>query len=274
MRGIIDTVPENVLAYLLEHLPQTAPHSDWIPGQLLDSTMLSQLETEGFTGFVAFTLEQEWLGGFLLYQGKPVESWRRALGGFENRAEAYRNLQGILKLAAVRLFKLPPAVVPCIAALSVGTDLESYHATQISPPTMLAQLQERSFSGAVVLENGQIGQAWYFQKGQRLLEPPLPETFREGRLHLVTVPAQVPHSVVRQAASEASAEQRAQTEHLLRSLQDLLRHHVGDNANELLETSGFLAETNPAKLQAAILVWLEDNFDMALLEQYRREIQF
>jgi hypothetical protein len=274
MRGILDTVPEPVLAYLLEHLPQTAPHSDWIPGQLLDSTMLSKLESDGFTGFVAFAIQQDWLGGVLLYQGKPIESWRRALGGMENRAEAYRNLQTAQPLCAVRLFGLPPVVVPCIVALSVGGDVQSYHAQQIAPEAMQQQLQERGFSGAVVLENGQIGQAWFFQKGQRLLEPPLPEQFREGRLHLVTVPAQVPQSVVVQADHEATAQKRAEAERLLWVLQNVLRQQVGDNVNELLESNPqVFAETNPERLSRQISDWLEDNFEAAVLEQYRREIQ-
>lgn len=274
MRGLIDSVPENVLAYLLEHLPQTAPHSDWIPGQLLDQTMLHKLETEQFTGYVAFMLEQEWIGGVLLYVGKPVESWRRALGGIENRAEAYRNLQGILGLAAVRLFVLPAVVVPCIAALSVGAEVQSYNAAQINPLEMQSKLEQSGFSGAVVLENGQVGQAWYYQKGKRLLEPPLPDEFREGRLHLVGVPPEVPEGVVRQAASEAQAEQHAELERLKRILQELLFEQVGDNADELFAANASkFAQTEPVRLTEAICIWLEDNFGQAVLERYRTAIK-
>jgi hypothetical protein len=273
MRGIFDTVSETVLVHLLEHLPQTAPHSAWMPGQLLDSTFLGKLESEAFTGYAAFAIQPDWLGGLLFYQGKPIESWRRALGGMENRAEAYRNLQSSLHFTAMRLYMLPAAVVPCVAALSVGASVESYHAAQVSPPEVQHKLEQGKFSGAVVFEDGTSAQAWYVQRGQSLLEPPFPGSFGVGRLHLVAVPPEVPTSVVQQAKREAQAAERAEVEHLRHRLFDLLRQQVGDNANELLETSQLQFESSPKELQEQIFIWLEDNFGEALRVRFQQEIR-
>jgi hypothetical protein len=273
MRGILDTVSDTVLAHLLEHLPQTAPHSAWMPGQLLDSTFLSKLEAEAFTGYAAFAIQPDWLGGLLFYQGKPIESWRRALGGMESRAEAYRNLQSSLHFTAMRLYMLPAAVVPCVAALSVGASVESYHAAQVSPPEVQHKLEQGKFSGAVVFEDGTSAQAWYVQRGQSLLEPPFPESFGVGRLHLVAVPPEVPDSVVSEATNQAHAAQWVETEHLRNTLFTLLVHQVGDNANELLETSRLDLEANPEALKEQIFIWLEDNFGEALRIRFQQELK-
>jgi hypothetical protein len=270
MRGILDTVPETVLAHLLEHLPQDTPHTDWMPAELLDSTRLGKLETEDFTGFASFAIQPDWLGGLLFYHGSPIEAWRRALGGIENRAEAYRNLLAFAPHAEVRLFKLPVSLVPCVAALSVGAEPQSYHAAQVSPSQMQQQLEGRLFSGVAVLEHGQTGQVWFYQKGKCIYGPSLPETFAEGRLHLVAMPDQVPQNVADLAQTEARAEQKSQLEMQIRLLEQLLRQQVGDNSDELLQSNPqFFKETDPKRLETQIEIWLEDNFGAALLGQFR-----
>jgi hypothetical protein len=274
MRGILDSLPESVLAQLLEQLPQHQPHSAWMPGQLLDSTFLGKLEAQRFMGVAVFALGSDWLGGMVFDQGVVVESWRRALGGFETRAEAYRNLQASLNLVQVRLFELPEAVVQGITALLAG-EVQSYHAAQIVPAQMQASLHQRQFSGAVVLEDGQAAQVWYWNNGQQPLEPTLPEAFGAGRLHLVSLLQSIPEGVVRQAEQEAAAATATQIQRLHEIVLDLLRQHVGDNADELVRGNPqVFAETNPKRLNTKIEIWLEDNFAPGLLELYRKKAVF
>ena len=273
-RGALDTIPEAALVYLCEHLPQTQPHSDWIPGTLLDSHFMQRLESEQFSGYAMFAVEQDWLGGLLWYQGRPLEAWRRALGGLETRAEAYRNLLPMLEFAAVRFFGLPAAVVPCILGLTLAETVQSYEAPKIEAAQMQTMLQANQFNGAAILENGKTAQAWYFARGERLLEPPLPETFREGRLHLLPNLSKIPPSVLVLAWQEAAQNTTARAEHLRLTLSELLTKQIGVNAKPLLESnSQLLAESDPNKLQAKIEIWLEDNFGLPLVQQFRQEVE-
>ncbi len=272
-RGAIDTISLEVLAYLLEHLPQSQPDSDWIPGALLDSAMMQRLLANRFTGFAAFAFENEWLGGLLFYQGQALEAWRRALGGLENRAEAYRNLLPMLEFASVRFFVLPTSLIPCVAALTVTDRLESYDATKLSVAQMLTKLEQSQFAGAVILENGAVGQAWYFARGLALLEPTFPEAFREGRLHILHNPSQIPVDVVEVDRTETKQDDAAQVLHLQKAFEAVLLEHVGVNTKALLDANkAMLQQSNPRQLQESLEVWLEETYGSAFIGQFRQRL--
>lgn len=262
------------MVYLLEFLPQTQAHSDWIPGKLLDSNMMQQMQSEAFTGFAVFALEQEWLGGILFYKGQALEAWRRALGGLENRAEAYRNLLPMLEFASVRFFVLPVDLLPSISGLTLSEAIETYNATDIQSVSLLEKLSAAQFSGAVLLENGAVAQAWHFSKGIALQNLPLPETFKEGRLHILHNPLEKPEDVVQFAVMEAENETTARV-HLLRAtLENQLIDHLGINAKPLLEANhAWLAQNNPKRLQETIEIWLEETYGTVFLQQFRERLE-
>jgi hypothetical protein len=270
----MDSISLEAMVYLLEFLPQTQAHSDWIPGRLLDAKMIGQLQSDGFTGFAVFALEQEWLGGILFYKGLALEAWRRALGGLENRAEAYRNLLPMLEFASVRFFVLPSELIPCISGLTLSESLESYDATQIKSESLLEKLRTAQFSGTVLLENGIVAQSWYFSKGIPLLEMELPETFREGRLHILHTPLEKPEDVVRLALQEAEQETLARVELLRATLEQQLIDHIGINAKPLLEANQtWLSQTNPEGLQESIEIWLEETYGTVFLQQFQHRLE-
>ncbi len=273
-RGAIDTISLEAMVYLLEFLPQTQAHSDWIPGKLLDSNMMQQMQSEAFTGFAVFALEQEWLGGILFYKGQALEAWRRALGGLENRAEAYRNLLPMLEFASVRFFVLPVDLLPSISGLTLSEAIETYNATDIQSVSLLEKLSAAQFSGAVLLENGAVAQAWHFSKGIALQNLPLPETFKEGRLHILHNPLEKPEDVVQFAVMEAENETTARV-HLLRAtLENQLIDHLGINAKPLLEANhAWLAQNNPKRLQETIEIWLEETYGTVFLQQFRERLE-
>ena len=270
----MDTISLEAMVYLLEFLPQTNPHSDWIPGKLLDRNMMQQMQSEAFTGFAVFALEQEWLGGILFYKGQALEAWRRAMGGLENRAEAYRNLLPMLEFASVRFFVLSVDLLPSISGLTLSETIETYNATEIESLPLLEKLSAAQFSGAVLLENGTVAQAWYFSKGVALQDLPLPDSFREGRLHILHNPLEKPEDVLRLAALETENETLARV-HLLRAtLETQLIDHLGINAKPLLEAnSAWLAQNNPKRLQETIEIWLEETYGTEFLQQFRVRLE-
>jgi hypothetical protein len=273
-RGAIDTISLEAMVYLLEFLPQTQAHSDWIPGKLLDTNMMQQLQAEAFTGFAIFALEQEWLGGILFYKGLALEAWRRALGGLENRAEAYRNLLPMLEFASVRFFVLPTELIPCISGLTLSETVESYHAPEIQGLSLLGKLSTAQFSGSVLLENGTVAQGWYFSKGMPLLDLPLPESFREGHLHILHNPLEKPEDVVQLALQEAEFETIARVNLLRTTLETQLIDHLGINAKPLLEANyAWLLNGNPNRLQESIEIWLEETYGTTFLQQFRQRLE-
>ncbi len=270
---MIDTISLEALVYLLEHLPQTQAYSDWIPGALLDTSLIQRLESEQFTGYAVFAFEDNWLGGVLFYQGLALEAWRRALGGLENRSEAYRNLLPMLEFAATRFFVLPTELIPAVVALTLSERLESYQAPEVNIPAMLEKLEALRFSGLVIFEHQKIAQAWFFKEGGRLLEPPLPESFAVGRLHLLHNPSQIPQDVVGLVAREANLERLAQADFLRANLEALLVKHIGVNAKMVLENNQQLfLESDPNRLETAMLNWLEETYGSSLVEEFQTRL--
>jgi hypothetical protein len=273
-RGALDTISLEAMVYLLEFLPQTQAHSDWIPGKLLGSNMMQQLATESFTGFAVFSLEQEWLGGILFYKGQALEAWRRALGGLENRAEAYRNLLPMLEFASVRFFKLPNELIPCIAGFTLSEIIETYHATTLHVGQLLDKLSIAQFSGSVILENSVVARAWFFSKGDLILNLEFPDSFKEGNLHILHNPLTKPEDVVHFAALEAENETSARVQFLRATLEAQLIEHLGINAKPLLEAnSTWLAQTNPVRLQESIEIWLEETYGTDFLAHFRLRLE-
>jgi hypothetical protein len=273
-RGALDTISLEAMVYLLEFLPQTNPHSDWIPGHLLDSNMMQQLAAESFSGFAVFSLEQEWLGGILFYKGQALEAWRRALGGLENRAEAYRNLLPMLEFASVRFFVLPNELIPCITGFTLSETIETYEATKVHVGQLLEKLSAAQFSGSVILENGVVAQAWFFSKGVPLLNLEFPDSFREGNLHILHNPQSKPEDVVHFAALEAENEISARVLMLRATLEAQLIDHLGINAKPLLEANAtWLAQSNPVRLQETIEIWLEETYGTEFVTQFRLRLE-
>jgi hypothetical protein len=189
-RGLLNIVSEGVLAYLMEFLPQQDPKSEWVPGELLTSHFVHRLERSGFTGFAHAKIKDNVVGAMIFYKGRLLEAWRRTKNDAETRGEAYRNLMPMLSKGGVALYNLSVEAVPAIVALTLSDQTESMVAEAMQPSTLETRLSLVEFTGAVVLENGSVGQAWFFHKGQRLFEPPFPDEFREGRLHVAHSPGQ------------------------------------------------------------------------------------
>ncbi len=194
-RGLLDVVSEGVLAYLMEFLPQQDPKSEWVPGELLTSHFVHRLERTGFTGFAHAKIKDEVIGAMIFYKGRLLEAWRRTdtidgKGAPETRGDAYRNLMPMLPKGGVALYNLSVEAVPSIVSLTLSDHTESMAAQEMMPSTLEMRLSLVEFTGAVILENGIVGQTWFFHKGERLFEPPLPDEFREGRLHVAHTPGQ------------------------------------------------------------------------------------
>ncbi len=244
-----------------------------MPGTQFDARMLHHLETTGFSGFVHVKLEAEWLGGLLFFQGRILEAWRQGLGGFENRAEAYRNLQPLLDFAEVEIYALAKEAIPCIAALTVASKIQTYESHQIIPSTMLGSLRDNLFSGAVVLEQSRTGQAWFFRGGQSQLSLNFPNRFEAGKLHLVTMPREAPEDILHLVSAEANKDTFGRCQHIRQSVETILLEHIGVNSKAVLEANKTMLKiTDPKKLQAELEAWLGDTFAPAVLKAFQDRV--
>lgn len=197
-RGLLDSLTPALLAYLFEFLPQAEPVAERVPGSLLTSELLTRLRSERFSGY-ALTKSPN-AGLMLIYRGRLLEAWEQVSGG--TGVKACQLLLSSLPYSTLSLYRLPTESLPAVLSLTQGTVRYQGNASTVSNPKLLELLSHEQLNGAVVLENGEVGRAWYFSQGKNLFGHSMPDVYREGHLHIVQAPAKAPKDILEQLKAQ------------------------------------------------------------------------
>jgi hypothetical protein len=251
-RGVLDSLAASLIGYLFEFLPQTDPLSEWVPGKLLTNEFVLRLRESEFTGFAHAKKGHELRGILIFFKGRLLEAWTFAPLGCEVGVDAYLHLLEKISEGGVALYKLPTDAIPAVLSFTLGTvRVSGADARIVSSQNLVRNLEEERFSGTLILENGKIGQAWLYQRGQNLFPPPLPEEFREGRLHLF------------EALSEQSrATAQAELDRIWVAALMVLTNQLGRGANQALETQrNRIVSTSASEVFSLLRRFFESNFE-------------
>ena len=262
-RGVLDSLSAALLGYLFEFLPQTDPLSEWVPGKLLTNEFVLRLRESEFTGFAHAKKGHELRGILIFFKGRLLEAWTYAPLGCEVGIDAYLHLLEKIAEGGVALYKLPTDAIPAVLAFTLGTvRVAGADARIVSSQNLIRNLEEERFSGTLILENGKIGQAWLYQRGQNLFPPPLPEEFREGKLHLVHAPARAPKDLFEALAEQVRATAQAELDRVWAAALLVLTNQLGRGANQALDNQrSRISSDNSAEVFALLRRFFESNFE-------------
>ncbi|MEY4531612.1 MAG: hypothetical protein RLZZ156_2333 [Deinococcota bacterium] len=262
-RGVLDSLSASLLGYLFEFLPQTDPLSEWVPGKLLTNEFVVRLRESEFTGFAHAKKGHEIRGILIFFKGRLLEAWTYAPLGCEVGIDAYLHLLEKIAEGGVALYKLPTDAIPAVLSFTLGTvRVAGADARIVSSQNLIRNLEEERFSGTLILENGKIGQAWLYQRGQNLFPPPLPDEFREGKLHLVHAPARAPKDLFEALAEQSRATAQAELDRVWAAALLVLTNQLGRGAPQALETQrNRITSTNATEVFSLLRRFLESNFE-------------
>ena len=273
-RGLLDTVSPALLAYLFGFLPQNDPLTDWVPGELLTPEFVQRLRESQFTGFALAKLPKGH-GLLVFYKGRLLEAWRQEPHGYEAGTTAYRNLMAELALGGLSLYKLGLEGIPCLLALTQGSPrFLAVAPRSLQLETLLDSLRQEHFSGALVVEDGSAGRAWYFYRGQPVFSPDLPRDLREGRVHLLQSPGKAPQDLFEVLQREEEGRRRQQSDRMWESVEQVLREYMGRGAAGALERlRKSLPEENPELLRQGLVRWLTQTLEPGAAKLFEQLIQ-
>jgi hypothetical protein len=262
-RGLLDSLPAATLGYLFEFLPQTDPLSEWVPGKLLTNEFVVRLRESEFTGFAHAKKGHELRGILIFFKGRLLEAWTFSAIGCEVGIEAYLHLLEKIAEGGVSLYKLPTDAIPAVLSFTLGTvRVSGADARIVSSQNLIRNLDEERFSGTLILENGKIGQAWLYQRGQNLFPPPLPDEFREGRLHLVHAPARAPKDLFEALSEQSRANAQAELERVWAAALLVLTDQLGRGATQALDTQrNRIVSTDATEVFSLLRRFFESNFE-------------
>ncbi|RIH81840.1 hypothetical protein Mterra_02939 [Calidithermus terrae] len=273
-RGLLDTVSPALLAYLFGFLPQNDPLTEWVPGELLTPEFVQRLRESQFTGFALAKLPKGH-GLLVFYKGRLLEAWRQEPHGYEAGTTAYRNLMAELALGGLSLYKLRLEGIPCLLSLTQGSPrFLAVAPRSLQLETLLDSLRQEHFSGALVVEDGSAGRAWYFYRGQPVFSPDLPRDLREGRVHLLQSPGKAPQDLFEVLQREEEERRRQQSDRMWESVEQVLREYMGRGAAGALERlRKSLPEENPELLRQGLARWLTQTLEPGAAKLFEQLIQ-
>jgi hypothetical protein len=273
-RGVLDSLPASLLGYLFEFLPQTDPLSEWVPGKLLTNEFVVRLRESEFTGFAHAKKGHELRGILIFFKGRLLEAWTYAPLGCEVGIDAYLHLLEKISEGGVALYKLPTDTIPAILAFTLGTiRVAGADARIVNPKNLVRNLEEERFSGALILENGKIGQAWLYHRGQILFPPPLPDEFREGQLHLIHAPARAPKDLFEALSEQSRALSQAELDRVWAAALVVLTNQLGRGAPQALETQrNRIHSTDAFEVFSLLRRFFESNFEPDAVADFEKQL--
>jgi len=260
---LLDLLSPSLLGYLLSFLPQNDPLAETVPGGLLAPEFVERLQAEQFSGYALAKLpgdERAWLA---LYRGRLLEAWRQSIGGHLIGAVAYRALRKEFSRAILSVYILPAETLPAIIALTRGSPrMVGMAAASVIMPDFADSLAREQFTGALVLEDGSVGRAWYYLRGKRLFGGELLPALGNGRLHLVQSPAKAPPDLLLQIQQEEQQNRKNRLAAIWNAVQEVLKEYMGRGAVLALER---LRKAHPSEdpiaLEQNLRRWMEQSLE-------------
>ncbi|WP_297853724.1 hypothetical protein [Meiothermus sp.] len=262
-RGLLEHISPALLGYLLSFLPQHDPLAESVPGGLLTPELIERLRGDGFCGYALAHFSGEERGWLAFYRGRLLEAWRQTTYGHLSGTVAYRALQRELAQGTLSLYRLRPDDLPPVVALTQGAlRITAMAASNVVLADLLESFGQEQFTGALVLEDGLAGRAWFFARGQRLFGGELPEQFREGRLHLVQAPSKAPPDLLEQARQEDLEQRSIRLKVVWNAAQEVLREYMGRGAPLALERLQKIHTTDdPTALEKTLRRWMAESLE-------------
>ncbi len=274
-RGLLSALSAPLLGYLFEFLPQTKPLSEWVPGHLLTTEFVLRLRESEFTGFAHAKRGQQLLGILIFFKGRMLEAWSYVPLGCVVGVDAYQHLLEQLPDGGLALYQLPTDAIPAVLSFTLGTvRVAGAEAKIVSSPNLVKNLEEERFSGTLVLENGNVGQAWLYQRGQLLFPPPLPDEFRDGRLHMVHAPARAPKDLFDALSEQQKEHQQAQLERVWSAAKVVLTNQLGRGAHQaLMNQKQRIVSNDAGEVFALLRRFFESNFEADAVTDFEKQLE-
>ncbi|MCS7067129.1 MAG: hypothetical protein RMK51_04695 [Meiothermus sp.] len=261
-RGLLEHISPALMGYLLSFLPQQDPLAESVPGGLLTSELVERLRKDNFCGYALVRFPGEERGWLAFYRGRLLEAWRQTTYGHLSGTTAYRALQRELGQGTLSLYRLQPDDLPPVVALTQGYLRRTDGAASAIVADLVDLLVREQFTGALILEDGLVGRAWFFARGKHLFGGVLPSQFREGRLHLVQAPSKAPPDLLEQARQEDQEQRRARLNVVWNATQEVLREYMGRGAPAALERLQRIHTTDdPALLEKDLRRWMNESLE-------------
>jgi hypothetical protein len=262
-RGLLEHISPALMGRLLSFLPQHDLLAGGVPGGLLTSELVERLQQDSFSGYALARFPGEERGWLLFYRGRLLEAWRQTTYGHLSGTTAYRALQRELGSSTLSLYRLQPDDLPPMVALTQGLlRITAAAAGGVVMVDLLDLLVQEQFTGVLVLEDGLVGQAWFFARGKHLLSEELPVQFREGRLHLVQAPSKAPPDLLEQARQEDQEQREIRLNVIWNAAQEVLKEYMGRGAPPALERLQIIHTTHdPASLEKALRRWMIESLE-------------
>jgi hypothetical protein len=281
-KGLLETLSPKLLGYLLGLLPRSDRIVDGLPGGLLTPAFVERLRAEAFSGYVLVQLDQP--AYMLFYRGRLLEAWCISQNQHLLGSDAYHAIRRDLLQGEVSLYRLSVETVPAILALTQGSlRIVRVAATGVMVADLREALEQEKFTGSLVLENGSVGRAWYFLKGQLLFVDPsiletgevpqggIPRSFREGWVHLVQSPMKPPLDLLEVVREEKFQERQNLLETTWSAAQEVLREYMGRGASPALERLRKIHTTqDPAQLEQTLRQWMEQSLEPSAASLFDR----
>jgi len=262
-QGILVHISPALMGYLLSFLPQQDPLAESVPGGLLTSELVERLRGDSFCGYALARFPGEERGWLAFYRGRLLEAWRQTTYGHLSGTVAYRALQREFGLGTLSLYRLQPDDLPPVVALTQGVlRMTGMAASSVVVADLVGSLIQEQFTGALVLEDSQVGRAWFFARGKRLFGGELPSQFREGRLHLVQSPGRAPPDLLELARQEDQEHRNTRLNMVWNAAQEVLKEYMGRGALPALERlRKIYTSEDPVVLEKALRRWMTESLE-------------
>ncbi len=262
-QGLLEHLSPALMGYLLSFLPQHNPMAESVPGGLLTPELIERLREEQFCGYALARFPGEERGWMAFYRGRLLEAWRQTTYAHLSGTVAYRAFRRELGQATVSLYRLQPDDLPPLVALTQGLPrVRGAAAQSVAVAELLDSLRQEQFTGALVLEDGLVGRAWFFARGKRLFDSVVPRELHKGRLHLVQAPTKAPPDLIEQARHEDLEHRQARLNAIWSAAGEVLREYMGRGAGLALERlRGIHSVDDPALLERDLRRWLTESLE-------------
>lgn len=262
-QGLLERISPSLMGHLLDALSRRDPLVEHAPGGLLIPELIERLRGEGFSGYLLARFSGEERGWLAFYRGRLLGAWRQTTYSHLSGTVAYRAVQRELGLAILSLYRLQPDDLPPLVALTQGSlRLTGVEAREVLVENLVQSLVQEQFTGALVLEDGLVGQAWFLARGKYLFETLPPARFAAGVLHLVQAPNQTPPDLYEQAQQEDRAQRSLRISTAWNAAHEVLKEYMGRGASLALERLQHIYATDdPASLEKNLRRWMTESLE-------------
>jgi hypothetical protein len=229
---------------------------------LLNPELVERLKSDTFCGYALARFAGEERGWMVFYRGRLLEAWRQTTYGHLSGTAAYRALQREFGMGTLSIYRLQPDDLPPVVALTQGLVRIMGAASSVEVVDMVDSLVQEQFTGALVVEDGLGGRAWFLGRGRLLFGEKLPSMFPEGRLHLVQAPSKAPPDLLELARQEDLEHRTARLAVVWNAAQEVLTEYMGRGAPLAIERlRGIYPSEEPAALEHALRRWMTESLE-------------